>query len=349
MLLGIASIALTASVSEAHGTTVYPASRVYRVYQSNPSNPNFALARNAVQMDGALSYYTWNELSRNIPAAVNAGLPPGFDYSQWVPNGQLASGGRVLQGSPLYPRTYKGLDQISADWPTTPVVAGRSMTVRFKATAPHNPSVWDVWMTKPGWDPSTALNWKQMEFLGRPQPTLANQEYSFPLTIPADRSGHHVLWIAWQRNDPAGEVFFSASDIDVQPQASHRVFGKGCPGSNGLVPTLNSMNEPVVGQTYLLEADLVAPGANLILNFGRQSQLSLGTSAPGCVLLSTNDVSVTLGTWPGQKILFKLPIPSDPNLYGLKLSMQLVAHDTGLAHRWPIALSSGTEALLGVQ
>ena len=133
-----------APLAFSHGTVVSPISRVYRVYQANPSNPNFPLAQSAVAMDGTLSYYTWNEVSRNIPQAVQAGLPPGFDYSPWMPDGQLASAGRTDPNSPLYPRTYAGLDQVSGDWPTTPAQAGSTLAIDFFATAPHNPSVWDV-------------------------------------------------------------------------------------------------------------------------------------------------------------------------------------------------------------
>jgi predicted carbohydrate-binding protein with CBM5 and CBM33 domain len=39
--------------------------------------------------------------------------------------------------------------------------------------------------------------------------------YYFNVMIPANRVGHHVLWIAWQRDDPVGEVFFSTSDLMI--------------------------------------------------------------------------------------------------------------------------------------
>lgn len=200
-----------------HGTVVFPKSRAYRVYQHlNGSGPSFPLAANAILIDGPLSYYTWNEVSRNISQAVTAGLPAGFDYSPWMPDGELASAGRTDPNSTVYPRTYAGLDQVSQSWPTTSVIAGSTITVDFHATAPHNPSVWDVWMTRPTWDSSTPLTWAEMEFLGRPTVNFANSHYTFDLTIPSNRSGHHVLWVAWQRNDPVGEVFISTSDIDVQ-------------------------------------------------------------------------------------------------------------------------------------
>ena len=113
---GVALLVL-AEYAAGHGSAISPESRVHRVYASNPENPSFQLARNAIATDGTNSYYTWTELSRNIPQAVTAGLPAGFDYSPWVPDGQLASGGRVAIG-PGIPRTYAGLDQVSAALPT---------------------------------------------------------------------------------------------------------------------------------------------------------------------------------------------------------------------------------------
>lgn len=216
LCLLVAAFSLCVSDLQAHGSVVYPPSRVYNIYQANPDNPGFPLAASAVAMDGTLSYYTWNEVSRNIPDAVNAGLPAGFDYSPWIPDGELASAGRTDPQSAEYPRTYAGLDQVSADWPMTAVPAGQSITVEFLATAVHHPSVWDVWMTKPSWNPNMPLTWDQMEFLERPNPVLNGNTYTFDLDIPGDRDGHHVLWIAWQRDDPVGEVFISASDLDIQ-------------------------------------------------------------------------------------------------------------------------------------
>ena len=121
MLAVIALGAMVAGVMAAygHGSAISPQSRVYRVYKSNPENPNFELAKNAVDMDGKDSYYTWNQVSRNIPEAVNAGLPEGFDYSPWVPDGQLASGGRV-DPAEFGGLTYRGLDQVSADFGGAP-------------------------------------------------------------------------------------------------------------------------------------------------------------------------------------------------------------------------------------
>lgn len=248
-LVILAIIMLSPSVCNAHGTLIFPRSRVYHVYQSNPANPGFALAANAVTMDGQLSYYTWNEVSRNIPAAVNAGLPPGFDYSPWIPDGELASAGRTDPNSSDYPRTYAGLDQVSGDWPREVVAAGETVTCQFLATAIHSPSVWDVWMTKPTWDPSMPLTWGEMEFLERPNPTLNGSTFTFDLTIPTDRSGHHVLWIAWQRDDPVGEVFISTSDLEIQNYQGSKEDLEISTSVNGIPTTLPDIKQATFGDT----------------------------------------------------------------------------------------------------
>ena len=249
----------------AHGTVVSPPSRVYNIYQANPANPSFALAANAVALDGQLSYYTWNEVSRNIPQAVQAGLPPGFDYSPWMPDGEIASAGRTNPNSTVYPRTYRGLDQVSSDWPTTPMTGGQVFTVDFLATAPHNPSVWDVWMTKPGWDPNMPLTWDQMEFLGRPSPILNGNHYTFDLDVPRNRSGHHVLWVTWQRNDPVGEVFVSTSDVLIAPAPPlYPGTGEDLELASGIAGQVSGLDEKSASVGDAFTVELTTPSGTFV-------------------------------------------------------------------------------------
>ena len=65
ILMGLGVFSLTIEFVFGHGSALSPLSRVLRVYQSNPENPNFELARQAVEMDGKDSYYTWNQISQN--------------------------------------------------------------------------------------------------------------------------------------------------------------------------------------------------------------------------------------------------------------------------------------------
>ena len=256
VVLGVVFFIASNSVALGHGTVIQPMSRVYRVYLSNPENPSFALARTAVATDGTSAYYTWNELSQNIPRAVQSGLPPGFDYSPWVGDGELASGGRV--DLTQFPRTYAGLDQVSAEWPATSVSAGETIEVDFLATAPHDPSVWDVWMTTADWTPDTALNWAQMEFLGRPRVTFSRSHYTFDQQIPHDRSGRHVLWVAWQRDDPVGEVFFSTSDLLVSPVERAASFLRADANADGRV----DISDPVLTLFSLFVPDAPSPACS---------------------------------------------------------------------------------------
>ncbi len=251
-LLWVAAM-MASSPAAGHGTLVYPMSRVYRVYQSNPENPSFELARSAIAIDGTGPYYSWNEISQNIPEAVQAGLPPGFDYSPWVRDGELASGGRA--GRDDSARTYLGLDQVDPQWPATPVTAGETIEVDFYATAAHDPSVWDVWMTTNDWEPDTALSWARMEYLGRPEVRFFENHYYFNLEIPAGRSGRQVLWVAWQRDDPVGEVFFSASDLLVSSAEGSGLFIRADSNSDGTL----DISDPV----RTLEA-LFVDGARLL-------------------------------------------------------------------------------------
>ena len=277
LILG-AGIALASAVEAfGHGTVVHPMSRVYRVRQSNPESPDFELARAAVAIDGTDSYYAWNEVSRNIPEAVDAGLPPGFDYSPWVGDGHLASGGRIDPED--IGRTYSGLDQVDQGWPATSVTAGEIIEVDFLATAPHDPSVWDVWMTTADWDPATELNWAQMEYLGRPSVTFSKSHYHFDLQIPPDRLGRHVLWVAWQRDDPVGEVFFSTSDILVSPEDGSGLFVRADSNADGTL----DISDPVLTLQWLFGPD--GPGPRCVKPLDADDDGVVGLSDPIYTLL----------------------------------------------------------------
>ena len=323
--------AIAGSRPAPHGTVVFPMSRAYRVYLANPSNPSFPLAANAVAIDGELSYYTWNELSRNIPQAVQAGLPQAFQYAPWVPDGQLASGGRTNPNSTEYPRTYAGLDQVSPDWPKTTVTSGQSITVDFLATAAHSPSVWDVWMTTPAWHPTQPLTWANMQYLGRPVPVLANGHYTFPLQIPNNRFGHHVLWIAWQRNDPVGEVFFSTSDLQIVP-ANGTIAMTRASGCTGTPPiSLQVTGSPLLGG--LVTATLSGASGVALVNWNVTQPGQLLLPACACHVLA-------LGPILHAGISSSLTSPQQASLLGLQLTTQGAALlGTGSACPVPLPLA----------
>jgi len=206
-----------------------PESRVHKIWSDGPDNNSNQsdAGKAALAVAGTNQYYTWNQISQNVPNYSDAQF--NTSYSTVIPDGKLASGNNVA-GSNL---NFAGLDLVSStwEWPATTVAAG-AFTVNWKATAPHDPSYFKIWITKEGYDTSTPLEWGKLDYLGQysgAQVTKTGLNYSIPITLPA-RTGRHVLYVAWQRIDPVGEVFFSASDI---------IFGGGGGSGGGSDPTVS--------------------------------------------------------------------------------------------------------------
>ncbi|MEU7637550.1 lytic polysaccharide monooxygenase [Streptomyces sp. NPDC039016] len=200
-LFGIAPMALTvltATPAAAHGSMSDPVSRVSACYAEGPENPRSAACKAAVQTGGAQALYDWN--------GVRDGNAGGKSKER-IPDGKLCSAGND---------EYKGLDLPRADWPSTPMKAGRH-TFHYRATAPHK-GTFELYLTKDGYDPTKPLKWSDLEaapFAKATDPTLTNGEYVFDGTVPA-RSGRHLVYSIWQRSD-SPEAFYTCSDV---------VFGK---------------------------------------------------------------------------------------------------------------------------
>jgi GH18 family chitinase/predicted carbohydrate-binding protein with CBM5 and CBM33 domain len=195
LLLAGAALLATAFHGFGHGSMANPVSRVYQVFLENPQNPSSAAARAAVAVSGPTPFYDWNEVARLVPQR---------NYRDLIPDGRLASAGLAK---------FAGIDLARADWPATPVQAGPYDCV-FYATTPHEPSSFATFITKQGYDPTQPLRWDDLEPVAYlVPPYLDGRNYRFTVNLPS-RAGRHVLYVIWQRDDPAGEAFFSASDID---------------------------------------------------------------------------------------------------------------------------------------
>ncbi|NJQ01351.1 lytic polysaccharide monooxygenase auxiliary activity family 9 protein [Streptomyces zingiberis] len=197
----LALTVLAAAPASAHGSMSDPVSRVAACFAENPESPQSAACKAAVAASGTQAFYDWNEV--NIADAAGR-------HKEIIPDGKLCSAGRDK---------YKGLDLARADWPASPMSAG-SHTFRYKATAPHKGS-FELYMTKPGYDPSSPLTWNDLEaqpFAKVTDPTLSNGEYVFEGTVPA-RSGRHLIYSVWQRSD-SPEAFYTCSDVTFGGAAS---------------------------------------------------------------------------------------------------------------------------------
>ena len=216
--------------AQGHGSISDPVSRAYRIFQENPESPKSSVSAAAIATAGTQAFYDWHEISRMVPQYDPASIKP---YRAIIPDGQLAGAGL---------EKYAGLNLIREDWLATAVNPGLYPVV-FDAWAPHDPGYFLAFITRGGWSPDMPLAWNDLEPLpGAEQVVRDGHYYRFTVDFP-QRKGHHVLYVVWQRIDPAGEVFFSASDID---------FGDGTGNGNG---GGNPGNEPVIPLDIRVEVD----------------------------------------------------------------------------------------------
>ncbi|WP_326575652.1 lytic polysaccharide monooxygenase [Streptomyces sp. NBC_00481] len=195
----------------AHGAPTDPVSRVSACSPEGGSQGS-AACRAAVAANGA-PFTAWDNMRI---AGVN-----GRDR-EVVPDGRLCSGG-------LAP--YKGLDLARADWPSTRLSPGTTLNLTYRSTIPHT-GTFKLFLTKPGYDPTEPLKWSDLPgkpFASITDPPLRNGSYRFSAKLPADRSGHHVLYTIWQ-NTSTVDTYYSCSDV-VFPRAKQADSGAGDGGS----------------------------------------------------------------------------------------------------------------------
>ena len=213
---GVFAVLASAASAWAHGTI--SGSRIEQVYKAGPSGGTPA-AWNG-------SYYTWNQNSNNFPGYGAAG----FSYSSVMADGSIASAG--INDGVHSPLNFSGLNTPGSGWKTTAATAGQPLSLTWVATAPHDPSFFQIFLTKPGYDVTTQpLTWASLQDLGRWESGTSNAVsvgsgpntisggtgtlYNFSVPIPTDRTGRESLVVIWQRRDPAGEAFVSVSDLQI--------------------------------------------------------------------------------------------------------------------------------------
>ncbi|MBZ3904660.1 MULTISPECIES: lytic polysaccharide monooxygenase auxiliary activity family 9 protein [Streptomyces] len=196
----------TAAPARAHGAPTDPVSRVSACSPEGGSQGS-AACRAAIAANGG-PFTAWDNMRI---AGVN-----GRDR-EVVPDGRLCSGG-------LAP--YKGLDLARADWPSTRLSPGSTLDLTYRSTIPHT-GTFKLFLTKPGYDPAKPLKWSDLPekpFASITDPPLRNGAYEFSAKLPADRSGHHVLYTIWQ-NTSTVDTYYSCSDV-VFPKAKRADSGK---------------------------------------------------------------------------------------------------------------------------
>ncbi|MFD9982968.1 lytic polysaccharide monooxygenase [Streptomyces massasporeus] len=184
-----------AGPARAHGAPTDPVSRVVACSPEGGGRAGTAACRAAVAANGA-PFTAWDNLR-----VANVG---GRDR-EVIPDGKLCSGGLPA---------YRGLDLARADWPSTRMTPGATLTMRYVSTIPHT-GTFRMYLTKPGYDPAGPLNWSDLPekpFATVTDPALTDGAYRIRFTPPSDRSGRHVLYTVWQ-NSSTPDTYYSCSDV----------------------------------------------------------------------------------------------------------------------------------------
>jgi len=86
----------------------------------------------------------------------------------------------------------------------------------INSNAPHNPSFWEFYLTKPNADLTKGLAWGDLDLIQEEGNVPVNGgKYRINVTIPSDRSGDAILFVRWQRNDSTGEGFYNCLDMTI--------------------------------------------------------------------------------------------------------------------------------------
>ncbi|MEM7801111.1 MAG: glycoside hydrolase family 6 protein [Chloroflexota bacterium] len=193
-LLGLSAL-IFVGVVFSHGATGDPIARVFHCYLEGPESPDSVACSDVIEKGGTQQLYDWNEI--NISNAAG-------NHQAIIPDGKLCSAGR---------EKYAAFDEPRTDWPRTIMPTSGNYTFLYHAHVPHNEGYFELWVTKDGYDPTQPLAWDDIEMFARiDRPPLVDNNYVMDATLPEGKSGHHVIYIIWQRND-SGEAFYSCSDV----------------------------------------------------------------------------------------------------------------------------------------
>ena len=205
-LLSMYSLALP-SLAFSHGWVDYPKARQvicaedggYWSSSDGSTIPNDACRASFLE-SGTYPFVQKNEFTANVEDYLNQSAVEAL-----VVDGQLCSAGSTAKS---------GMDIPSTAWQKTLLSAG-SHRLRFRATAPHNPSFWRIYLSKPGFDSSSErLTWSDLELINSyGDLSVNNGFYEMDISIPEGRTDSGILFVRWQRSDSAGEGFYNCSDI----------------------------------------------------------------------------------------------------------------------------------------
>ncbi|MCF5720528.1 lytic polysaccharide monooxygenase [Pseudomonas syringae] len=227
----LAAVCLAPTLGWAHGALDTPPSRAVNCqvtggfWQSQDGSAivdkgcrEASLAAFGTPAQWAFPFQQWHEVA-HIPHINNPTLA---QIQGIIKDGQICRANDPNKAS---------LDHPTPNWTKTSVTPGQSLTMRLIGTAPHVPSKFYPFITRPGFNTATdVLKWSDLIPLGQPENfTVANKNWQTPPAIagasgyflitrpiPSNASGNGLIVGIWVRNDPAGEFFISCSDAKFE-------------------------------------------------------------------------------------------------------------------------------------
>eukprot|EP01132_Coremiostelium_polycephalum_P005206 gene5206-6483_t len=240
LLVLISTILLNSLYVSAHGMMSYPVARQFLCNQ-NPSNqiwwPDDGTGIVDPQCRAAYQYVR-TKYGGDANAARNQFVQQN-EYAVMIPN--YAAGFSALTAAvPNSICSAHAVDKnaqfgdksgmsIPFNWPSTllpvtnPGNGTTTINLDFCATAAHNPSYWEFYLTKNSFNVQTqTITWSDVDLVAYVGNVFAGtntnpkcpsgKAFFMTITIPV-RTVPSVLITRWQRNDPMGECFINCSDV----------------------------------------------------------------------------------------------------------------------------------------
>ncbi|MGZ9899551.1 lytic polysaccharide monooxygenase [Shewanella gaetbuli] len=244
LALSAIQLAFPEQQAHAHGWTEYPEARQSICYEQgglwSGTPPNAACAQ-AKALSGTYPFVQRNEYAINIAAPHYNDMDA---VKAAVPDGSLCYANDPQKS---------GMGAEHSEWTRTEMQPGTFELV-FNATAPHNPSFWQFYLTKPGVDVSKPLKWGDLELIQQYGNIAVDgdKKYRMEVTIPADRSGDAILYTRWQRDDTVGEGFYNCSDITISGDGPIDPPEPGLPyleQGEAFIPSDINLTTPALGES----------------------------------------------------------------------------------------------------
>lgn len=165
-------------------------------YTTHPTGRQLFCAQRVVTDCGPIQYQ---------PHGVEG--PKGFPYTGPA-DGLICAGGNV-EFAPLdNPR--------GGNWPKTRLAAGERFEFGWTFTAARSTSSVEYFITEDGWNPHAPIGRVDLDpapFLTVPLGGQPAREYDHSGTLPAGKSGHHVILTVWTVAD-TDNAFYACADVD---------------------------------------------------------------------------------------------------------------------------------------